>query len=310
MSRAPSPSGVIAAVSCALLLSPVLVRPIGAAPDANEDAPVVETVEIGTDGVTTASTEPPSVASSTPLSPRVSGAPTGNTKPESGYLLRSTELPSLAPPEPMIGGIAGLTPPLVAGAEAPGAAAPTATSSAATSVPATVPPTSIAPTATTPAATAPPTTVSTTAVSTTAVAPTTTGPPVTQAPVPVTEPAPAAEPPPVLEAAPPEAQVAAIALADPAVSDAPGEYVGVFEVTCYALGGNTASGAPVSTQGVAVDPAVLPLGTNVYLDGLGWHTATDTGGGVNGNHIDIWRPTDAECISWGRRNLDVWRKVA
>jgi 3D (Asp-Asp-Asp) domain-containing protein len=56
-------------------------------------------------------------------------------------------------------------------------------------------------------------------------------------------------------------------------------------------------------QSIAVDPAVIPLGSRVYIpayrhDGYGgWFVAQDTGGAINGNHIDVYRtpprsPTD------------------
>jgi 3D domain len=47
---------------------------------------------------------------------------------------------------------------------------------------------------------------------------------------------------------------------------------------------------------LAVDPSVIPLGSRVYVpayqgDGRGgWFTADDTGGGVIGAHIDVYRP--------------------
>ncbi len=51
--------------------------------------------------------------------------------------------------------------------------------------------------------------------------------------------------------------------------DGPGEPLGRFSITCYSLRGTTASGAPVAEDGIAVDPRVIPLGSRVYVDGLG-----------------------------------------
>jgi len=53
--------------------------------------------------------------------------------------------------------------------------------------------------------------------------------------------------------------------------------------------GITASGTKV-TEGrtIAVDPKVIPLGWWVYIDGLGFRRAEDTGGAVKGNVIDVY----------------------
>jgi 3D (Asp-Asp-Asp) domain-containing protein len=49
-------------------------------------------------------------------------------------------------------------------------------------------------------------------------------------------------------------------------------------------------------ESIAVDPRVIPLGSRVYVpayrhDGHGgWFIAQDTGGAINGHHIDVYRP--------------------
>ena len=49
-------------------------------------------------------------------------------------------------------------------------------------------------------------------------------------------------------------------------------------------------------QSIAVDPRVIELGSRVYVpayrnDGHGgWFIAQDTGGAINGRHIDVFRP--------------------
>lgn len=50
----------------------------------------------------------------------------------------------------------------------------------------------------------------------------------------------------------------------------------------------TATGTQVTPgRTVAVDPAVIPLGTHIYIDGVGWRVAEDTGGRIKGNIIDL-----------------------
>ena len=80
--------------------------------------------------------------------------------------------------------------------------------------------------------------------------------------------------------------------------------MGTFTVTCYDWTTPTASGLPTSRDLISVDPSVIPLGTKVFIAGEGWKTAADTG--VYGKWIDIWRPTNAECVSWGVRYLEVF----
>jgi 3D (Asp-Asp-Asp) domain-containing protein len=85
-----------------------------------------------------------------------------------------------------------------------------------------------------------------------------------------------------------------------------GTSLGTFLVTCYDLGGSTATGTPVSSQTVAVDPSVIPLGTHIYIDGAGARIAQDTGGSIVGHRLDIWEPTYAQCDAWGAQNRQVW----
>jgi 3D (Asp-Asp-Asp) domain-containing protein len=79
----------------------------------------------------------------------------------------------------------------------------------------------------------------------------------------------------------------------------------VVSATCYDLPGATATGMPVGRGVVAVDPSVIPLGTRLYIPGYGNGVAADVGGGIQGNVIDLWYPTYAECAAWGRRTVTV-----
>lgn len=70
--------------------------------------------------------------------------------------------------------------------------------------------------------------------------------------------------------------------------------------------GITATGT-VATAGrtIAVDPNVIPYGTNVIING---HTylAEDTGGAIKGKKIDIFFETHAESLQYGRRQVEVF----
>ena len=83
------------------------------------------------------------------------------------------------------------------------------------------------------------------------------------------------------------------------------EYAGTFTLTAYCncqkccgkwAGGPTASGLmPEAGRTIAVDPDVIPLGTRVYIDGLGYFTAEDTGSAINGNRIDVYMGSHSEA---------------
>jgi 3D (Asp-Asp-Asp) domain-containing protein len=75
--------------------------------------------------------------------------------------------------------------------------------------------------------------------------------------------------------------------------------------TGYSLGGRTATGMPVGWGIVAVDPAVIPLGTRLTIPGYGEGIAADVGSAVRGATIDLWFPTVAQAMAWGRRTVTV-----
>jgi len=77
--------------------------------------------------------------------------------------------------------------------------------------------------------------------------------------------------------------------------------------TAYTHTGNpTATGVMPYVGGVAVDPKVIPLGTNLYVEGYGYAKAVDTGGLIKGNRIDVFLETAKECYQWGRREVKVY----
>jgi 3D (Asp-Asp-Asp) domain-containing protein len=75
--------------------------------------------------------------------------------------------------------------------------------------------------------------------------------------------------------------------------------------TGYALSGSTATGLSTGWGTVAVDPSVIPLGTRMTIPGYGQGVAADTGGAVSGGTIDLWFPTTAEALRWGRRVVTI-----
>lgn len=106
--------------------------------------------------------------------------------------------------------------------------------------------------------------------------------------------------------------------AEPAVSKngAPATYSKVINnvtLTAYSAGvastgktpgdhgyGVTASGTTV-TEGrtIAVDKNVIPLGWWVYIEGIGYRRAEDTGSAINGNKIDVYFDSTAYANKFG-----------
>lgn len=74
--------------------------------------------------------------------------------------------------------------------------------------------------------------------------------------------------------------------------------------------GHTSSGLVIvpgnDMKVISVDPNVIPLGTEVYVEGYGYAIAADTGGAVKGNKIDVYKDTHALALQWGVRNVKVY----
>ena len=84
------------------------------------------------------------------------------------------------------------------------------------------------------------------------------------------------------------------------------------EATAYCGGGTTATGTPARYGAIAVDPDVIPYGTEMYIvteDGswvYGYATAEDCGGAINGYIVDLYFDSYSTCIQFGRRNCTVY----
>jgi 3D (Asp-Asp-Asp) domain-containing protein len=105
-----------------------------------------------------------------------------------------------------------------------------------------------------------------------------------------------------------EASAPASAAPAPAPTAAPAPVDGqqlTVSATAYAIHGTTATGIQTGWGVVAVDPSVIPLGTRMTIPGYGEGVAADTGSAVQGNTIDLWFPTVAEALAWGRRTVTI-----
>lgn len=88
----------------------------------------------------------------------------------------------------------------------------------------------------------------------------------------------------------------------PSAPSAPGTQMTVLS-TGYCLRGTTATGVPTGWGVVAVDPAVIPLGTKMLVPGYGDGVAADTGSAVRGAMIDLWFPTCSQALAWGKKTI-------
>ena len=59
---------------------------------------------------------------------------------------------------------------------------------------------------------------------------------------------------------------------------------------------------------IAVDPDIIPYGTEVVIEGMGTFIAEDCGGAVQGNKIDIFFNTHEEAVKFGKQERNVWIK--
>lgn len=90
--------------------------------------------------------------------------------------------------------------------------------------------------------------------------------------------------------------------------------LGMFEVTAYCHcaiccgreGQLTASGTyPATGRTIGVDPDILPYGTEVVINGHKY-VAEDTGGAMQGRHIDIFMNSHEEALQFGRQQIEVF----
>lgn len=82
-------------------------------------------------------------------------------------------------------------------------------------------------------------------------------------------------------------------------------YPGPEDTWPYASG-ITASGLKAGYGVVAVDPRVIRLKTQLYIEGYGYAIAADTGGGIKGKKIDLCFDTYQEAVQFGRKNVKVY----
>lgn len=75
---------------------------------------------------------------------------------------------------------------------------------------------------------------------------------------------------------------------------------------CGKTDGITATGTTATAgRTIAVDPSVIPYGTEVIING-NTYVAEDCGDAIEGNTIDIYFDTHAEALNFGRQTLTAY----
>lgn len=91
--------------------------------------------------------------------------------------------------------------------------------------------------------------------------------------------------------------------------------IGNYKITAYChcekccgrfADGITASGTVATpNRTAAVDPAIIPYGTKLYINGQEY-IAEDCGSAIKENHIDLYFGTHQEALQWGVQYFDVY----
>lgn len=99
-------------------------------------------------------------------------------------------------------------------------------------------------------------------------------------------------------------------------TDFPYKKLGKYELTFYCpcercVGKKkvvrTATGTiPKANRTIAVDPAKIPLGSIVFIEGYGYFIAEDTGSAIKANKIDIYVNSHEEALQLGRKHANVY----
>lgn len=100
----------------------------------------------------------------------------------------------------------------------------------------------------------------------------------------------------------------------PPAPEPPRESLGTFRVTAYCPCARccgrfaylpASKRPPISGPYCAADLSVLPLGTKIHIEGVGWRTVSDTGSDIRGKSIDVLMSSHWRARQFGKR----WLKV-
>lgn len=82
-----------------------------------------------------------------------------------------------------------------------------------------------------------------------------------------------------------------------------------YTASCNGCSGVTATGLNLknnpNAKVIAVDPSIIPLGSDVYVEGYGYAVAADKGGAIKGHKIDVFFPSTSDAYRWGVKRVKV-----
>lgn len=82
-------------------------------------------------------------------------------------------------------------------------------------------------------------------------------------------------------------------------------YLGDYRLTAYEWTGNPCANGNYPTEGYTIASNTLPIGTRVYIEGIGERTVEDTGG-MSGGTIDVYLGDPSACVQFGVQNAAVY----
>ena len=83
--------------------------------------------------------------------------------------------------------------------------------------------------------------------------------------------------------------------------------MGKYKLTFYAGDSTTASGrSPRVNHTIAADTSILPMYSQVYIEGFGTYTVEDRGGAIKGKRIDIFVSSNREANRLGVKYANVY----
>lgn len=91
-----------------------------------------------------------------------------------------------------------------------------------------------------------------------------------------------------------------------------GKFTATFYCPCEICVGKkkqvrTATGnIPHANRTIAVDSKIIPMHSIVYIKGLGFFVAEDTGGAIKGNRIDVYVGNHEQALKLGKKKVDVY----
>lgn len=82
-----------------------------------------------------------------------------------------------------------------------------------------------------------------------------------------------------------------------------------YTASCNGCSGVTATGLNLknnpNAKVIAVDPNIIPIGSQVFVEGYGYAVAADTGGAIRGHKIDVFFPSTSDAYRWGVKKVKV-----